>query len=423
MQVMVIGAGIGGLALACGLQRHGIDVEVVERDTDLARTGGYHLHLHAPALSALRRLLDPDVLEQLYAVSAGGRADDGVVVRDHRGRLLTRGRAAVTADQSLNVDRVTLRTLLGRSVASAVQLGRSYVGCELGSDGTVEARFSDGSRSRADVLVGADGVGSRVAEALAGRPTSAPVGLIGVGGFTPVDALSSSAAGFLGAHSTFAVGPRGTGLYIGYHDPRGEALITTPLDQPPATQTATYIWGAMIAESDRTRELLALGGADLGRATSQWMRGAGWSTRLITVIEHARTQGLAAFRLHAAIDPAQLAPWPAGRITALGDAVHAVPPTGGQGAATAILDADLLCRELCAALRGEKAVNVAVNDFHHQMRSYARVAVTESLRPVSRILATATPVGATLLRVALPVAGGLSAARYGAKDAAAKLRR
>ncbi|MET8683140.1 FAD-dependent monooxygenase [Streptomyces sp. NPDC004732] len=36
---------------------------------------------------------------------------------------------------------------------------------------------------------------------------------------------------------------------------------------------------------------------------------------------------------------ADLAPWPAGRITALGDAVHATPPTAGKGAGAAIRDA------------------------------------------------------------------------------------
>ena len=423
MRVIVIGGGIGGLALACGLHRQGIDAEVFERDTDLAQTGGYHLQLHPRALGALRRLLEPHVLEQLYASSASGRADAGVAMRDYRGRLLTRGRVEVDAEQSLNVDRVTLRVLLGRAAAPALELGKTYIGCELNIDGTVEAQFSDGSRSRADLLVGADGVGSRVTEALAGKPTSTPVGLIGIGGFTPVEALPPSAADYLGTHSTFAVGPWGTGLYIGYHDPQGDALITTQLDEPPATRAPTYIWGAMVTESDRTRELMALHGDELRDATSVSFRRRGWSARLTTVIEHARTQGLAAFRLHAAADSSALAPWAASRITALGDAVHAVPPTGGQGAATAIIDADVLCRELIAVERGEKAMTMAVNDFHTQMRTYAGVALTESLRPVSWIRSTANPIGATTLKTVLPVVTSLSAVHRAVKSPISLFRR
>jgi len=421
MRVIVVGAGIGGLALACGLQRNGIDVEVYERDTNLAHTGGYHLHLNQRALCALRRLLESHVVEQLYASSASGRADESFAMRDYRGRLFKLGRSD-TAEQSLNVDRATLRLLLGRSAASAVQLGKTYVGCELGADGTVEARFSDGSHSRGDLLVGADGVASRVAQALAGKPTSAPVGLIGIGGLTPADGLSPSAASLLGSHSTFALGPWGTGLYIGYHDPYGDAVIKTQLVEPPATRAATYIWGAMVAESDEACELMELKGDDLREATGALFQRRGWSRRLLTVIEHAQTEGLAAFRLYAAVDSAELAPWPASRVTALGDAVHAVPPTGGQGAATAIIDADILCHELLAAVRGDKAVTMAINDFYSQMRTYAGIALVESLRPVSWIRSTNNPVGATILRTVLPVVTPFAAAQRGANRVTARLR-
>lgn len=164
-------------------------------------------------------------------------------------------------------------------------------------------------------------------------------------------------------------------------DPQGDAVLTTRLDSPPATRRATYIWGAMVAESATTRGLTALRGESLRDATGALLRQNNWSDRMVTVIDHARTEGLAAFRLHAAVDPARLAPWPAGRITALGDSVHAVPPTGGQGAATAIMDADVLCGELAAAARGEKAITMAVNDFQVRMRAYGVVAVRESLRP------------------------------------------
>lgn len=100
-----------------------------------------------------------------------------------------------------------------------------------------------------------------------------------------------------------------------------------------------------------------------------------------------------------------------------------MPPTGGQGAATAIIDADILCHELLAAVRGDKAVTMAVNDFYSQMRTYAGIAVVESLRPVSWIRSTNNPVGATILRTVLPIVTGLSAAQTAASSVTARLRR
>ncbi len=92
------------------------------------------------------------------------------------------------------------------------------------------------------------------------------------------------------------------------------------------------------------------------------------------------------FRFHAAPRyAAGLAVWPAGEVTALGDAVHAMPPTGGRGASTAIQDAHVLHRELLAARDGHKTVPMAVHDYQRAMRPYAAAAVAESLQPVGWI--------------------------------------
>ncbi len=67
MKMLVAGAGIGGLALAQGLTRAGIAVEVLERDADLSATRGYELHRGPPAVDALRDLLTPTGVEFLEA--------------------------------------------------------------------------------------------------------------------------------------------------------------------------------------------------------------------------------------------------------------------------------------------------------------------------------------------------------------------
>jgi 2-polyprenyl-6-methoxyphenol hydroxylase-like FAD-dependent oxidoreductase len=57
-RVAVVGAGLGGLCLAQGLRREGVDVTVYERDASLeGRRQGYRLHLDARAGVALARCL------------------------------------------------------------------------------------------------------------------------------------------------------------------------------------------------------------------------------------------------------------------------------------------------------------------------------------------------------------------------------
>jgi 2-polyprenyl-6-methoxyphenol hydroxylase-like FAD-dependent oxidoreductase len=58
-------------------------------------------------------------------------------------------------------------------------------------------------------------------------------------------------------------------------------------------------------------------------------------------------------------------------VTVLGDAIHAMPPTAGAGANSAILDADTLRRQLIAADRGEVTIPAAVGRYEEEMRRYA----------------------------------------------------
>ena len=409
MRTLVIGGGIGGLTLAAGLRRRGRDVVVIERDTDLAATGGYHLHLSGTALTALGQALPPADLERVYAAAAAGRRQGPDIVRDMRGRLLAESRERDEAD-SVNVDRITLRLILADAVGDALVPGRRCTGFTRCPDGTVEARLDDGSTFAGDVLVGADGTGSRVATELAGGPTSEPVGLVGIGGRTPVDALPSEVTALLGGRSGLAVGPRATGLYIGFHDPVGDAAVRSTLATAPHTRRAAYIWGVIVPESARAERLDGLGGAALRDATLAVLRERGWSERMLAVVRHTETKGVAVFRFHAGSpDPGRLAPWAAGTVTALGDAVHAMPPTAGMGAATAIRDAAALLAELDTVAAGDKTAAVAIHDFEVGMRERGAQAIRASLRPIGWIRGTDTAFGAALARVALPAAAALTA--------------
>ncbi|MFF7471267.1 FAD-dependent monooxygenase [Streptomyces sp. NPDC008092] len=71
--------------------------------------------------------------------------------------------------------------------------------------------------------------------------------------------------------------------------------------------------------------------------------------------------------------------WASGPVTLLGDAIHAASPTGGNGANTALRDADLLRRRLVEAGEGRQDLLGAVADYERQMFEYGAEAVRSSL--------------------------------------------
>ncbi|WP_163572288.1 NAD(P)-binding protein [Fodinicola feengrottensis] len=69
-RVLVIGAGLGGLAVAQGLRKAGIDVQVYEKDTDIeARWQGYRIGLREYGWSALRTCLPAELYDLAWATS------------------------------------------------------------------------------------------------------------------------------------------------------------------------------------------------------------------------------------------------------------------------------------------------------------------------------------------------------------------
>lgn len=79
-----------------------------------------------------------------------------------------------------------------------------------------------------------------------------------------------------------------------------------------------------------------------------------------------------------------------------------MPPTGGQAAATAIRDADLLARELDAVVAGRTTVPLAVHAYERAMPAHALPAVRTSLAPLAWQRRLAGPFAQRLARVALP---------------------
>ncbi|RKT83845.1 2-polyprenyl-6-methoxyphenol hydroxylase [Saccharopolyspora antimicrobica] len=400
MRVAVVGGGIGGLALGAGLRRSGYEVAVFDRDTDVAATGGYHITLDQRAQSALARLVEPETVRRLLASGSALRLRERDAFWDRRGRLLGHG-PDLSGSASIDVDRITLRTLLAEAVGEDLHLGRDVSSVD--QQGEPRVMFADGTSVTADLVVGADGAHSLVARHLAAGPTNRPAGIIGFSGRTGRTDLSAVEQQRLGLRSSMAVGPRGAALYIGFLDPVGNAALDAPELRMSVTTGPTYIWGAMFPESAGTDALRELSGTRLQTALLDGFRARGWAEHALEVIARADPASVAAFRFNAASTRAgDLAPWKAGRITALGDAVHATPPTAGMGAGAAIRDAADLLDHLNTAT-DDTTLTGAIARFETGMRQRGAEVLTLAMKTVRLILATDTTLGAAATTMAAPI--------------------
>ncbi|BDM70065.1 hypothetical protein HEK616_35520 [Streptomyces nigrescens] len=117
----------------------------------------------------------------------------------------------------------------------------------------------------------------------------------------------------------------------------------------------------------------------LGAQTAQeavLSRMEGWHPDLRALIEQADPDNSTLLSIRV-VEPRER--WAPGPVTLLGDAIHATSPTGGNGANTALRDADLLRRCLIEAVERRQDLLGAVGDYERQMFKYGGEAVRHSL--------------------------------------------
>ena len=309
MKAIVIGGGIGGMAAALSLRNEGIEVEVYEQAPALTEIGaGLQI-----APSAGRVLEGLGLGAELGRLAITMRR---LEMRDLRSDRLIHSVSPDWGGPFYQVHRPDLLGMLGDALpGGVVRLGQRAAGFAEEAGG-VTVEFESGHRARGDVLIGADGIHSRVRRHLFGEQELDFSHIVAWRALIPRGRLAHLDLPF---NCEVWLGAKRSATTYWVH--AGELLNFVGM--VPAQEAADESWTA-------TGELTALRGS---YACS--------CPRLQAIIDEIETPFITGYYFRYPLET-----WSRGRITLLGDAAHPMHPFLAQGACQAIEDGAVLGRVL-----------------------------------------------------------------------------
>lgn len=314
-EILIAGAGIGGLTTALALRARGIPATVIERARDVRPLGvGINLLPHA-----VRELCELGLGDALADIAVAPAA---ITYYDATGTLLFREPRGIDGGYGhpqYSVHRGELQMLLLSALGpDRVRTGTQLIGFD--DDGAhVTVRTSAGDFDAA-ALVGADGIHSAVRAQL--HPRADPLQWSGVRMFRG----AAPGEPFLDGRTMAIVKDDAAELVV-YRIGGGLTnwVVLLP-ESEPGPLPGDARWNQ---PGDRSEVLAHLARWDLG-----WLDVADVIARTETVLEYPM------------VDRDPLPWWGAGRVTLLGDAAHPMYPVGANGGSQAIVDARVLADEL-----------------------------------------------------------------------------
>ncbi|HZY15658.1 MAG TPA: flavin-dependent oxidoreductase [Ramlibacter sp.] len=328
MRIAIVGGGIGGLALALGLQQRGLTCDIYESAPEIREVGvGITLLPHAmKELAALgvQPQLEAQGIENLESVFFNRWGQ--FVYREPRGRH------AGYALPELGMHRGKLHTVLYRAAherlgGTRIHLDHRCTGLEQGADAAT-LHFVDGTgRARppvpADVVIACDGVNSAVRRQFYPQEQPAFAGINTWRGVTVHKPI-------LSGKSYLRIGSIDTGKMVIYPivddvDGQGNQLVNwvAEIRRPDAGMND---WN----KPGRPEDFVGLFGD--------------WKFDFLDV--PALITGASQIFEYPMVDKDPVPRWTFGRVTFLGDAAHPMYPRGSNGSAQALIDARTLADEL-----------------------------------------------------------------------------
>ncbi|MET7994370.1 NAD(P)/FAD-dependent oxidoreductase [Amycolatopsis sp. NPDC005232] len=375
LRVAVVGGGTGGLCLAHGLVRAGVEVAVYERSrTRTERLQGYRVHIDPHGAAALHECLPPDAWQRFVAATGESAHEFAFVTEQLRELAVMREPdAADPAKAHHSVSRISLHQVLSAGLEGILWYDKEFVRYEAGPK-DVTLHFADGTTASADLVIGADGANSRVRAQFLPHANRVDTGIVTIIGKAPL----SGSAGRFTAGPVYVVAPPGCGMFTAPHLSPEVAVNdeTAGVDPVLFDNTGSYVTWAYGARN-LPADLSELDGAALRSLVLDLIRD--WHPDLARLVSDSPEGTVSRLPILTSVP---VRPWPSGPVTLLGDAAHSMTPFRGIGANTALRDAQLLCRKLTSG----RAARVAVAEYEREMRKYADKAVRTSARSADQFV-------------------------------------
>jgi salicylate hydroxylase len=319
-RILIAGAGIGGLCCALALIQRGFRVTVLEQAPQLGEVGaGFQV-----SANGVRCLADLGLAAELkeMATEASGK-EVRLWSTGQTWKLFDLGAESVRkyGFPYYLIYRPDLHGLMERHVRrlqpDAIRLGAKVVGVEQDDSG-VEVELEGGERIRGDILIGADGVHSRVRQVLFGKSDAQFTGCVAWRGLVPREKIPAHLQANVG---TNWIGP---GAHV-IHYPLRNGNLMNFVGIVERTDWQVESW----TEKGSIEECLK----DF----------ANWHDDVQTLIK-----GIQQPYKWALLSRQPMTTWTSGRATLLGDACHPTLPFLAQGAVMALEDGIVFARCLAA---------------------------------------------------------------------------
>lgn len=292
----IAGAGIAGLTAAAALAHRGWSVRVHERSSNL-RTFGAGIYIWSNGLKVLKAIGAYD--EAIVGAHEGPQFH----TRDHLNTTMEE--IPINRDGSARLITILRETLLTSLLNAARKAGADVVtnSDAIGATADGKLLLSDGQALAADLVIGADGINSRVRDSLDLLMYRKPLGY--------------GAVRMMISRSDGDVPPEDRARYIEYFAGSRRILYT------PASENDLYV--ALCASADDTeayrvpvdQKLWAASFPHLASLVSRFGEAGRWD----------------------AFEVLKLKSWSKGKVAILGDGAHAMPPYLGQGGGCALMNA------------------------------------------------------------------------------------